>query len=219
MTKRAVLYARLSVSSEESVSIERQLQAGRDHCAAEGWEVVGEHVDDGVSASANAPEQRKGWQALMDRPDGSFDVALVWKSDRLARKTLDFLRTNEALQAKGAGVAAVEDPIDMSTPTGRAVATVSAAFAEMEAEGIRARVRAARRELIKQGRVPGGAAPFGYHNVPNPSGRGKVWANYQLAYVAIDMPDPPESPGDMLNVFLADVEQTRLLIRKELGVD
>lgn len=176
MTKRAVLYARLSISSDESVSIERQLEAGRDYCVAQGWEVVGQHVDDGVSASANAPEQRKGWQALLDRPNGSFDVALVWKSDRLARKTLDFLRANEALQAKGAAVAAVEDPIDMSTPTGRAVATVSAAFAEMEAEGIRARVRAARRTLIKAGRVPGGPAPFGYWNAPNPDGPGKVRA-------------------------------------------
>ncbi|WP_104524504.1 recombinase family protein [Blastococcus atacamensis] len=175
-TKRAVLYARLSISSDESVSIERQLEAGRDYCRAQGWEVVGEHVDDGVSASANAPEHRKGWQALLSRPHGSFDVALVWKVDRLSRKVIDFLHADEALQARGAAVASVSDPIDMSTATGRAFATMLAVFAEMEAEAIRARVKAARRALVKAGRVPGGAAPFGYCNAPNSEGPGKVLA-------------------------------------------
>jgi site-specific DNA recombinase len=174
--KRAVLYARLSVASDESVSIERQLDAGRSYCTAQGWEVVGEHVDDGVSASANAPEHRQGWQALLDRPAGSFDIVLVWKVDRLARKVIDFLHADEALHARSAAVASVSDPIDMSTATGRAFATMLAVFAEMEAEGIRARVTAARRALVKAGRVPGGAAPFGYHNVPNPDGPGKVVA-------------------------------------------
>src|SRR4051794_7623533 len=124
MTKRAVLYARLSITTEESVSIERQLEAGRNYCAAQGWEVVGEHVDDGVSAKANAPEHRKGWQALLARPEGSYDVVLVWKVDRLARKVIDFLHADEALQARGAAVASVSDPIDMTTATGRAFATM-----------------------------------------------------------------------------------------------
>jgi site-specific DNA recombinase len=207
VSKRAVLYARLSISSDESVSIERQLQAGRDYCAAQGWEVVGEHVDDGVSASANAPDQRKGWQALMERPSGSFDVALVWKGDRLARKTLDFLKANEALQAKGAGVAAVEDPIDMSTATGRAVATVSAAFAEMEAEGIRARVRAARRTLIKAGRVPGGAAPFGYWNAPNPDGPGKVLAKDPATIDFVSEAAARALRGDSINSVAAYLDE------------
>ncbi|MGZ6868441.1 MAG: recombinase family protein, partial [Blastococcus sp.] len=91
MNKRAVLYARLSITTDESVSIERQLEAGRKYCADRGYEVVGEHVDDGVSASANAPEHRKGWQEILARPAGSYDVVVVWKIDRLARKVIDFL--------------------------------------------------------------------------------------------------------------------------------
>ena len=174
VTKRAVLYARLSISSDESVSIERQLEAGRDYCRAKGWEVVREHIDDGVSASASAPEDRKGWQALLDRPRGSFDVVLVWKVDRLARKVIDFLHADEALQVRGAAVASVSDPIDMTTATGRAFATMMAVFAEMEAEAIRQRVTAARRALIRSGRVAGGTAPFDYRNAPNPDGPGKV---------------------------------------------
>lgn len=174
MTKRAVLYARLSITRDESVSIESQLQRGRDYCRAQGWQVVGEHVDNGVSASANAPEHRKAWQEVLARPNGTYDVVLVWKVDRLARRVLDFLNADRALQERGAAVAAVNDPIDMSTGQGRAFATMLAVFAELEAEGISARVRAARHHVIKAGRVPGGAAPFGYWNAPNPDGPGKV---------------------------------------------
>ncbi|MDO3394666.1 recombinase family protein [Nocardioides sp. SOB44] len=176
MSKRAVLYARLSIATDESVSIERQLEAGRDYCRARGWQVVAEHRDDGVSASANAPENRRGWQEVLAHPRGSYDVVLVWKIDRLARKVLDFLNADKALQERGAAVAAVNDPVDMTTPQGRAFATMLAVFAEMEAEAIRARVTAARQALIKAGRVAGGAAPFGYWNAPNPNGPGKVLA-------------------------------------------
>ena len=44
-----VLYARISVTKEESVSVERQLEAGRQYAASRGWQVVAEFRDDGVS--------------------------------------------------------------------------------------------------------------------------------------------------------------------------
>ncbi|MDR1355306.1 MAG: recombinase family protein [Propionibacteriaceae bacterium] len=171
---RCVLYARLSVTKEESVSIARQLQSCRSYAQARGWEVVGEFVDDGVSATANRPEERKGWAALL--ATGGFDAVVIWKVDRLARRVLDFLHADEALQRRGAGLVAVEDPIDMTSPQGRAFAVMLAVFGEMEAEAMRARVRAARSALLKVGRWPGGGIPFGYLSVANPDGPGRVLA-------------------------------------------
>jgi DNA invertase Pin-like site-specific DNA recombinase len=136
--------------------------------------VVGEFVDDGVSATANRPEDRRGWRALLAA--GSFDAVVIWKVDRLARRVLDFLHADETLQARGAGLVAVEDPIDMTSPQGRAFAVMLAVFGEMEAEAIRARVRAARAHLVKAGRFAGGGIPYGYQSVPNPEGPGRVLA-------------------------------------------
>ncbi|MBL0888797.1 recombinase family protein [Myceligenerans indicum] len=170
--RRCVLYARLSVTKEESVSIARQLESGRKYAEARGWEVIGEFVDDGVSATVNRPEDRKGWAALL-AADG-FDAVVIWKVDRLARRVLDFLHADEALQKRGAGLVAVEDPIDMTSPQGRAFAVMLAVFGEMEAEGIRARVRAARAHLIKDGRFVGGGIPYGYRSIENPDGPGRV---------------------------------------------
>jgi len=170
--RRCALYARLSVTKEESVSIARQLESCRSYADARGWEVVGEFVDDGVSATANRPEDRIGWAALLAA--GDFDAVVIWKVDRLARRVLDFLHADEALQQKGAGLVAVEDPIDMTSPQGRAFAVMLAVFGEMEAEAIRARVRAARLQLLKDGRWAGGGIPYGYRSAPNPNGPGWV---------------------------------------------
>lgn len=68
----------------------------------------------------------------------------------------------------------LEDPIDMTSPQGRAFAVMLAVFGEMEAEAIRARVGAARAHLLKVGRFVGGGIPYGYESAPNPAGPGRV---------------------------------------------
>ncbi len=171
---KCVVYARLSVTKEESVSIARQLQSCRKYAEARGWVVVGEFVDDGVSATANRPEDRRGWTSLLKA--SGFDAVVIWKVDRLARRVLDFLHADETLQRRGAGLVAVEDPIDMTSPQGRAFAVMLAVFGEMEAEAIRARVRAARAHLLKDGRWPGGGMPYGYRSIANPRGSGRILA-------------------------------------------
>ncbi|GAB3422835.1 recombinase family protein [Flindersiella endophytica] len=175
-TRRVALYARLSVTTEESVSIERQLDACRKYADARGWTVAVEAVDDGVSATKNKPEDRAGWRALLDSGE-RFEAVIVWKVDRLARRVLDFLHADEALRDRGAGLVAVEDPIDMTTAQGRAFATMLAVFAELEAAAISARVKAARRAILAAGRRAGGRPPFGFINVPNPDGPGMVLAH------------------------------------------
>lgn len=172
LARRCVLYARLSVTKEESVSIARQLQSCRRYAEARDWEIVGEFVDDGVSATASRPEEREGWAALL--ATNSFDAVIIWKVDRLARRVLDFLHADEDLQKRGAGLVAVEDPIDMTSPQGRAFAVMLAVFGEMEAEAVRARVRAARLQLLKDGRWAGGGIPFGYRSTENPNGPGWI---------------------------------------------
>jgi site-specific DNA recombinase len=175
-TRRAVIYARISVAQEASVSIDRQLEAAQQYAAARGWQVVGTFTDDGVSATHNKPEDRAGWCALLESP-AKYDAVIIWKVDRLARRVLDFLHADEALQARKAGIVAVEDPVDMTTAQGRAFAQVLAVFGELEAATIRARVAAARTHLLNAGRVVGGKVPYGWRSVRNPDGPGLVLAH------------------------------------------
>lgn len=172
--RRAVVYARVSVSSEQSVSVKRQVESAHQYAAARGWQIVGEpFVDDGVSATYNKPADRKGWRALLDSPE-RYDSVIIWKLDRLARKVIDFHLANEALQERGAALVAVENSIDMATSDGKLVANVLASFAEYEADAIRARVKAARDHLLKNGRVVGGTVPYGWRSISGPDGPGYV---------------------------------------------
>src|SRR5688572_10942623 len=65
-TRRVALYARLSVSTEESVSIERQFEAGRKLAEARGRKVVLEEKDNGVSATQRKPEDRVSWRTILE---------------------------------------------------------------------------------------------------------------------------------------------------------
>ena len=67
--RRAAIYARISVASEESVSIERQVEAAEQYAAARGWQVVATFTDEGVSATSNRPEVRPAWRALTTSPE------------------------------------------------------------------------------------------------------------------------------------------------------
>lgn len=175
MTKTAVLYARISQSTEESVSVDRQLVSGRKYAEARGWEVVGTFIDDGVSATYNKPQGRAGWKSLMASTEW-FDAVVIWKVDRLARRVIDFLQTDEELQSRGAAIVCVEQSIDMTTGEGRAFAQMLAVFGELEGAAISDRNSSTRRHLIQTGRAAGGAIAYGWMSIPNPDGPGLVLA-------------------------------------------
>lgn len=174
-TRQCVIYARISIKSDESVSIDRQIEASQQYAAARGWQVVEVFIDDGVSATKNRPEDRAGWSALLASPK-KFDSVIIWKVDRLSRRTLDFLHADATLRERKAGLVAVDDPVDMTTAQGRGFATMLAVFGEMEAAAISTRVKAARSYLIRAGRLVGGRVPYGWQSVPNPDGAGLVLA-------------------------------------------
>jgi site-specific DNA recombinase len=171
--RTCVLYVRISLSTEESVSIDSQIEAGQHYAAARGWRVVEVFKDEGVSATSNRPEDRAGWSALL-ASSKRFDAVVIWKVDRLARRVLDFLHADETLQTRGAGIVCVEQTIDMTTPEGRGFATMLAVFGEMEAAAISARVKKARDYLLRSGRYVGGQVVYGWKAVPNPAGPGFV---------------------------------------------
>lgn len=160
------------------------MEAAQQYAAARAWQVVATFTDDGISATHNKPEDRAGWRALVSSSE-KYDAVIVWKVDRLARRVLDFLHADETLQARGAGIVAVEQTIDMTTPEGRGFATMLAVFGEIEAAAISARVKAARNHLIRAGRVVGGKVPYGWASVRNPDGPGLVLAQHpeRIGYV------------------------------------
>jgi site-specific DNA recombinase len=174
---RAVIYRRLSQTSETSVSIARQ----REECEAEalrlGLDVVLVATDDGVSGSKTAPLDRRGFREIRDL-DQPWDVLIVWSLDRLVRNIAAFHETHAWLKEQGKALVLVKEKIDGSTTVGEMVLGLLSGIAQIEAENIAARVTAARHHLLTTGRSAGGATPYGWRNVDNPAGPGKVLARH-----------------------------------------
>lgn len=164
----AAVYLRVSVATEHSVSVAKQHEDCLAYAARQGWEVLGVYTDDGVSATKYAPEQRPAFAAALD---AGADVILVYRLDRLARRTTDLLRLVEA----GVIIASATEAIDLSTPAGRLMVTLLASLAQVERENLSARVAGTRHTVMGQGRAAGGQRPWPFAAVPNPRGAGVVW--------------------------------------------
>ena len=70
------------------------------------------------------------------------DVVLVWAFDRFARSTKQLIEALEEFEALGVDFIAYQQQLDTTTPAGKLLFTVTAAFAEFERGMIPERVRA-----------------------------------------------------------------------------
>jgi DNA invertase Pin-like site-specific DNA recombinase len=70
------------------------------------------------------------------------DTLVVWKLDRLSRSLKDVLHIMERIAAAGAGFRSLTENIDTTTPAGRMMIQMVAAFAEFERAMIRERTSA-----------------------------------------------------------------------------
>jgi DNA invertase Pin-like site-specific DNA recombinase len=122
-------YARVSTREERQV-FDRQVDALK----ASGCTRIFE--DRGSGASSDRP----GLRACTDylRRD---DVLVVLDLDRLGRLAGELIRLVDELEARGIGFRALNAAFDTTTPMGRAFLQIQAAFAEMERNVIRQRVK------------------------------------------------------------------------------
>jgi DNA invertase Pin-like site-specific DNA recombinase len=122
-------YARVSTREERQV-LDRQL----DVLKAAGCERIFD--DRGSGASTDRP----GLRACLDYLRRG-DVLVVLDLDRLGRLAGELIRLVDELEARGVGFRALNTDFDTTTPMGRAFLQIQAAFAEMERNVIRQRVR------------------------------------------------------------------------------
>ena len=73
---------------------------------------------------------------------GDVSHIYVFKLDRFARNTKDFLTALESMEENKCAFISISDNLDFSTPMGRLLAQMLAVFAEFEREQIKSRVRA-----------------------------------------------------------------------------
>ncbi len=98
------------------------------------------------------PQREELLQAARRR---EIDLVLVWRLDRWGRSLVDLVTTLQELMALGVGFVSLSEALDMTTPSGRALAGMLAVFAEFECDILRDRVRAGIPQARKEGRPHG----------------------------------------------------------------
>ena len=133
---RAGLYARVSTHDQQTLSLQRR--AMRSYAARRGWTIAIEVKEVGSGASARELRQR----LLESARRRDIDVVLVWRLDRWGRSMADLVTTLQELRDLDVGFVSLTEALDLTTPTGRAMAGLLAVFAQFEREILQERVRA-----------------------------------------------------------------------------
>jgi putative DNA-invertase from lambdoid prophage Rac len=146
---RAALYARVSTHDQQTLGL--QLDAMRSYISDRGWKVA-KQIKDVGSGARERPERELLLKAARRR---ELDVVVVWRLDRWGRSLPDLVMTLRELIELGVGFISLTEALDLTTPTGRAMAGMLSVFAEFEREILRERVRAGIAQARKEGRPHG----------------------------------------------------------------
>lgn len=159
----AILYARVSTARQfaKDLSVPDQLQQMRDFCAANGYVVVAEYVEDGRTARN---DQRPAFQAMMRHileGEEKIGLLLVHSFSRAFRNLADLTRYLQELKSVGTRLNSVSQSVD-DTPMGRFVILFNGLVDEMFSAGNSMNVKRTRRENARRGYFNGSKPPFGY---------------------------------------------------------
>jgi putative DNA-invertase from lambdoid prophage Rac len=146
---RAGLYARVSTHDQQTLGL--QAEAMSVYIKNRGW-VVTKRIEDIGSGSKDRPRRESLLSAARRR---EIDVIVVWRLDRWGRSVADLMTTLRELLDLGVGFVSLTEALDLTTPSGRAMAGMLAIFAEFEREILRERVKAGIAQAKKEGRSHG----------------------------------------------------------------
>lgn len=132
-------YRRVSTQEQASSghSLDAQRSAISEHAALKGWSVDWK-ADEGATGRKVNPGLREALELLRTK---QADALVVTKMDRIARSVLNAADIMRAAQDQGWSLIVLDLGMDLSTPSGKAMAQMLSVFAELELEMIRSRTR------------------------------------------------------------------------------
>jgi putative DNA-invertase from lambdoid prophage Rac len=146
---RVALYARVSTHDQQTLGLQVAVMAA--YIKDRGWSLA-RQVEDVGSGAKDRPGRDSLLRAARRR---EVDIVVVWRLDRWGRSVADLMATLRELTELGVGFVSLTEALDLTTPSGRAMAGMLAIFAEFEREILRERVRAGIAQARKEGRTHG----------------------------------------------------------------
>ncbi len=171
MTKRAIVYARVSTDeqAERGFSLSAQIEAGRRYAEVHGMIVTNELIDDGVSGARAFSERPSGAVARTMLRQRQADALVVQNVDRLSRDVVDLLVTIRELLRAGIEVHCLD--LGRVTSEYDIMLVIRGWQGSDERAKIRERSMRGKREKLTQGMIAAGRLPYGYAHERDPQGR------------------------------------------------
>lgn len=155
----AALYLRQSMDRDgRAEGIDRQRARCRDLVERRGWTIVGEYVDNDVSASKPRGKGTAWHRLIEDAKAGRVDVVVAVDQDRILRGIRDLV----TLMDVGAKITTVDGEIDLATADGEFRATLAAGLARFEVQRKSERQKRANAHRRERLLPAGGRRAFGY---------------------------------------------------------
>lgn len=149
------IYVRISDDKTgQEAGVQRQEAECRALAERHGWEITEVYRDNDLSATSGV--RRPAFEAMLAAPP---ERIVIWHLDRLVRLPSDLERIID-LEINVHAVQAGH--LDLSNPSGRAVARTVTAWSRYEGEIKSARQRASNRQRAQQGRTTWSRRPYGY---------------------------------------------------------
>jgi DNA invertase Pin-like site-specific DNA recombinase len=214
---RAFGYVRLSKMDEATTSLDRQRRDIRAWCQRNGTTLV-ELFEDTDKSAYQRRVRRPDFERMLSRL-GEVDVVVTWKLDRLARSVVGFNNLLTEFEAAGVAIATTDGAVDMTTASGRAMAQMTAVFAELEAATTSERVKAMHAFKKERGEWVG-QVPFGWRRPAageESNGEGLVPVPGELAEIEVIARRYVE--GESLRAIAATTRHTHTNLARILRSD
>lgn len=166
------IYPRKSVYRDNSDSVSVQVQMCKDYAGIifkdKDIDFIIYDKDEGFSGKNM---NRPSFQELMsDVRHNVLDVVMVYKLDRISRNVQEFSAMYDIFQEHNVSFVSVKESFDTTTPMGRTVMYILAAFAQLERENTSERVTDNMQALGASGKWTGGKLPTGMTSVRRQTG-------------------------------------------------
>lgn len=185
MKGKIAIYSRKSKFTGKGESIENQIEECKKHIAYK-YQITDMnqfliYEDEGFSGKdTKRPQFQKMLKACRNH---EIDMIVCYRLDRISRNTIDFALLYKELERLDINFISVTENFDTTTPLGRAMLSISSAFAQLERDTIAERIRDNMLGLAKTGRWLGGTTPLGYTSIEIKTAvniEGKVRTAYRL---------------------------------------
>jgi len=143
------IYAR--VSTQEQQTLPLQIKDLREFAKRRKWKVEIE-ISDVASGAKSRPKREELLKLARQR---KIDCILVWRLDRFGRSLADLITTLDELNSLGVSFVSLNESLDLTTPSGKALAGMLAVFAEFERSILKERVKAGIIEARSKGKAHG----------------------------------------------------------------